>query len=414
MKTIYRERSSTYIDITDNLTFLKDNSFLLTSEKEGFNQIYYYSSEGLLIDKITKDSFDIENIQGVDELKKRIYFRAWNPSPTTKRVYSINFKGSGLEHYGLIDSLTNNIQWCANFQYGVLTETKANNAPMYNVINAKNKLVKSIELNDELTKKLSTLSFAQKEFMEIKMNGVSLSCWMIKPKDFSVNKRYPVLFTIYSGPGSQTVKNEYGGGMDAWYQYLASKGYIIVSVDNRGTGGKGDTFKKCTYKKLGLIESDDIVAVAKYLTTFPYIDKSRIGIYGWSFGGYMSSMCLFRGADVFKTAVAVAPVTDWRYYDNIYTERFMQREVENKAGYDETSLMTYCKNLNDKQKYLLIHGTFDDNVHPQNSFMLLKSLINLNKKYDSEFYPDKSHGISGGLTRLHIYTRITEYILNNL
>ncbi|RYD79252.1 MAG: S9 family peptidase, partial [Sphingobacteriales bacterium] len=298
-------------------------------------------------------------------------------------------------------------------KYFILTSSYAYSAPVTRVYKADGTIVRTMEDNAEFMKKMAEYNFVKKEFMDVPLeNGVKLSAWMIKPRDFNKKKKYPVLFTIYGGPGHQIVTDNWGGGLDIWYQYLADKGYIVVSVDNRGTGGKGADFKKVTYKKTGQLESDDQIAAAKFFSTLPYIDGSRIGIYGWSFGGYMSSMCLMKGADVFKMAVSVAPVTDWRFYDNIYTERYMQRPQDNKAGYDSTSVLTYVPNL--KGKLLLIYGSFDDNVHPQNSMELISKMVELNKQYDSEVYPDKNHSIYGGLTRLHLYTRITDYILQNL
>ncbi|MCX6353183.1 MAG: S9 family peptidase, partial [Bacteroidetes bacterium] len=253
----------------------------------------------------------------------------------------------------------------------------------------------------------------EKEFIKIPISKTEyLNAWIIKPPKMSKTQKYPVLFTIYSGPGSQTVTNSWGGGMEMWYNYLAQHDIIVVSVDNRGTGGRGEDWQKCTYKKLGDIESDDQITAAKWLATQSYVDSTRIGMYGWSFGGYMSSLCLMKGFETFKTAVAVAPVTDWSLYDNIYTERYMQRPKDNPEGYKITSVIPYAKNL--KGNYLLIHGTFDDNVHPQNSILLMDELIKGGKTFNSEFYPNKAHGISGGNARLHVYTRITEFLLEKL
>ncbi len=235
---------------------------------------------------------------------------------------------------------------------------------------------------------------------------------MIKPQDFDESKKYPVLMYVYGGPGAQTVKNSWGGSNYFWYQHLASKGYIIVSVDNRGTGARGAEFKKCTYKQLGKYETIDQIASAKYLQSLPYVDANRIGIWGWSYGGYMSSNCLFKGNDLFKMAMAVAPVTNWRYYDSIYTERYMQTPQENAEGYDDNSPINHVDKL--KGKYLLVHGMADDNVHFQNAVELTEALVQANKQFDVMMYPNRNHGIYGGNTRLHLYTKMTDFVLENL
>ncbi|MGZ5281058.1 MAG: S9 family peptidase [Bacteroidia bacterium] len=424
VKMLYEEKSSTYVDVPNELIFLKDGSFLISSEREGYNQVYHYNKDGKQIKKVTADNFDVADILAVDEDKKQIIYSAIEPNPFSKNIYHVNFDGSSKklisdfsdplngEIYPKTTGRSNAI-YSAGKKYFILTHSSSGVAPVTMIYNAKGKHVRTLENNMDFTKRMIEYNFVKKEFMDVPLeNGVKLSAWMIKPRDFNKKKKYPVLFTIYGGPGHQMVTDQWGGGLDIWYQYLADKGYIVVCVDNRGTGGKGSEFKKVTYKKLGQIESDDQIAAAKYFSTLPYIDGKRIGIYGWSFGGYMSATCLMKGADVFKMAVSVAPVTDWRFYDNIYTERFMQRPQDNKAGYDSTSIMKYVPNL--KGKLLLVHGTFDDNVHPQNSMELISEMIRLNKPFDSEFYPDKNHSIYGGMTRLHLYTRITDYILQNL
>jgi dipeptidyl-peptidase-4 len=235
---------------------------------------------------------------------------------------------------------------------------------------------------------------------------------MIKPSNFDATKKYPVFMTVYGGPGHNTVENAWEGSNYLWYQMLAQKGYIVVSVDNRGTGNRGEAFKKSTYKQLGKLETEDQMEAAVYMASQSYVDAARIGIQGWSYGGYMSSLCITKGADLFKMAIAVAPVTNWRFYDSIYTERFMQTPAENESGYDDNSPINHVGRL--KGKYLLIHGTGDDNVHFQNSVEMVTALVKANKQFDSEFYPDKNHGIYGGNTRLHLYTKMTNFILNNL
>ena len=255
--------------------------------------------------------------------------------------------------------------------------------------------------------------FAKREIIQVPLADVTLNGWMLKPNNFDPNKKYPLLMYVYGGPGSQEVSNSFARSLDfAWYQMLAQKGYIVVCVDNRGTAGRGDNFKKIIYKQMGKYESDDQIAAAKYFKTLPYIDPDRVGIWGWSFGGYLSSLSLFKGEGTFKTAMAVAPVTTWRYYDNIYTERFLQTPQENPSGYDDNSPITWADKM--QGNYLLIHGTADDNVHFQNSMDLVTALNAAGKQYECFFYPNKNHSIYGGNTRYHLYTKLTDFLLRKL
>jgi dipeptidyl-peptidase-4 len=239
-----------------------------------------------------------------------------------------------------------------------------------------------------------------------------LDGFFLKPRNFDASKKYPVLVYQYSGPGSQQVTDSWGGGHFIFHQILVQKGYIVAIIDPRGTGARGEHFKKLTYKQLGKYELEDHLAGAKYLASLPFIDPSRIGIWGWGFGGYMSSLAMTKGAGVFKMGIAVAPVTNWRFYDNIYTERFQQTPQLNASGYDDNSPSTYAKNL--QGNFLLIHGTGDDNVHFQNSVVLQEALINAGKKFRSFYYPDKHHGIQGGPTRLHLYSMMVDYVVESL
>ena len=410
--SLYKEHNNTYIDITDNLFFLPDNSFIITSEKEGWSQIYHYDMFGRLIRKLTPDNFDVTSINGVDEKTGTVYYTSSNPNPLVKFLYSVKIKGGSPKLLLKDQQGQNSAVFSAGYGYFVLSNTTYNTPLNVHIYSIGGSRIRTLEDNAALKRKFEAFNFTPREYMKIPLSdSLYLNAVMFKPQDFNKDKKYPVMVSIYGGPGSQQVINSWGG-LEMWYRYLASKGIIVVVIDNRGTGGRGEAFKKITYKKLGQIESDDQIAAAYWLAKQSYVDGARIGIYGWSFGGYMSAMCITKGADAFKLAVAVAPVTDWRYYDNIYTERYMQRPIENKENYDKGSVMTYVDKL--KGKFLLVHGTFDDNVHPQNSYMLLNEMIRQNKKYDSEFYPNKSHGISGGLTRLHLYNRITNYIVDNL
>jgi len=300
-----------------------------------------------------------------------------------------------------------------DFSYYLLTKSLANEVPVYSLCDGNGKQIRLLEGNTLLKETIGSYNFSNKEFIDITTErGDVLKAWMIKPANFDPSKKYPVFMTVYGGPGHNTVENQWEGSNYLWYQLLAQKGYIIVSVDNRGTGQRGEAFKKSTYLQLGKLETEDQISAAKFLASQSYIDASRIGIQGWSYGGYMSSLCITKGADLFKMAIAVAPVTNWRYYDSIYTERFMQTPEENASGYDDNSPINHVARL--KGKYLLIHGSGDDNVHFQNSVEMVSALVKANKQFDLFFYPDKNHGIYGGNTRLHLYTKMTDFILENL
>jgi len=275
-----------------------------------------------------------------------------------------------------------------------------------------NKRVRALLNNDALIEKTDSFGFSNKEFSTLEVNGEQLNMWMIKPTDFDPAKKYPLLMFQYSGPGSQQVANRWGSGQDWWHKSIADRGYIIACVDGRGTGLKGAAFKKVTYLNLVKYEAQDQIEAAKKLGTLSYVDESRIGIWGWSFGGHMASHCLLTGNDVFSMAIAVAPVTNWRFYDTIYTERFMRTPQENPNGYDLNSPINYADQL--KGKFLIIHGSGDDNVHVQNTLRMVEALIQADKQFEWMIYPDKNHGIYGGNTRNHLYSKMTNFIFENL
>ena len=262
-------------------------------------------------------------------------------------------------------------------------------------------------------KRVSKLNITPPEFFDFKTNaGVTLNGWMIKPSDFDASKKYPVLMFVYGGPGSQDVLKQWGMFNYLWYQMLAQQGYIIVCVDNRGTGGRGRDFRAITYANLGKYETEDQIEAAKYLQSLSYTDNERIGIWGWSYGGYMTALCLTKGNGLFKAGIAVAPVSNWRYYDTIYTERYLKTPQLNPKGYDQNSPINFVSGL--KGKLLLVHGTGDDNVHFQNSMELVNALVNANKQFDVFFYPNRNHGIYGGYTRYHLFKKMTDFLLENL
>ncbi len=412
-KVVLNEKDKAYVDITDNLTFLKDNSFIWTSEKDGYNHIYHYDKSGKLKNQVTKGKWEVTSYYGFDEKNKTVYYQSVENGAINRDVYAISIDGKSKKRITLKTG-TNNATFSPNFQYFINTHSSATSAPYYSLNDSKtSKEVKKIQSNEAVEEKLAKYTISPKEFSTITTEkGHVLNTWMIKPKDFDPTKKYPVFMFQYSGPGSQQVANTWNGTNDYWFMMLAQKGYIVACVDGRGTGFKGADFKKCTQKELGKYEVEDQIDAAKVFGKYTYIDKTRIGIFGWSFGGFMASNCIFQGADTFKTAIAVAPVTSWRYYDSVYTERYMQTPQENASGYDNNSPITHVNKL--KGNFLLIHGTADDNVHVQNTMKMVEALVQANKQFDWAIYPDKNHGIFGGKTRLQLYTKMTNFILEKL
>ncbi|OFX28490.1 MAG: peptidase S9 [Bacteroidetes bacterium GWA2_31_9] len=408
---IYTEENKCYIDINDDLTFLKDNkSFIISSEKEGYNQLYHYDLNGNLINKITKEKYDVTKFLGIDESKSLIYYESAQGEAFERKIMTIILNGTNQKILTDKDGV-NEVNFSTNFKYFIWNNSSARLLKV-TLNTSDGKEIRVLEDNSDLTAKMKSYKFATKKFLTIENSeSDKLNAWMIYPSNFNPEKKYPVFMYVYGGPGNQTVMNEWSYN-DMWFQYLSQLGYFIVSVDNRGTDGRGEAFKKSTYLQLGKLETQDQIDAAKYLQSLPYIDKDRIGIMGWSYGGYMSTLCITKGADVFKMAIAVAPVTNWRYYDNIYTERFMRTPQENPDGYDDNSPINHVSKL--KGKYLLIHGTADDNVHFQNSMELVDKLVKANKQFETFFYPNKNHGIHGGVTRLNLYTKMTDFVLKNL
>jgi dipeptidyl-peptidase-4 len=413
VKTLLEEKSETYIDVHDNLKFLQDGKrFIWSSELGGFNHLYLYGMDGKRINAITSGNFDITEFYGINENTGIVYFQAANPTPMDRSLFTVKLNGKGQKNLLPING-HQSPEFSSDFSFFILNQSNANAPSDYSLYSGEGKLIRTLESNITLKDKLAEYNLSPKTFFNFTTTqGTVLNGWMIKPSNFDATKKYPVFMTVYGGPGHNTVENAWEGSNYLWYQMLAQKGYIVVSVDNRGTGNRGEAFKKSTYKQLGKLETEDQMEAAVYMASQSYVDAARIGIQGWSYGGYMSSLCITKGADLFKMAIAVAPVTNWRFYDSIYTERFMQTPAENESGYDDNSPINHVGRL--KGKYLLIHGTGDDNVHFQNSVEMVTALVKANKQFDSEFYPDKNHGIYGGNTRLHLYTKMTNFILNNL
>lgn len=412
-QTIFTENDAAYIDITDNLTFLNDGKyFIWTSEKSGYNHIYLYNLKGKQVRQITKGNYDVTDFYGIDESNNTVYFASSERSPMHRDVYAVQLNGKNKKI--LTNKIgTNSATFSKNYKYFINQYSNANTPYYFSLFDAKGNEVRMLKDNSNLNNSLAEYALSQKEFFNFKTTeGIDLNGWMMKPHNFDETKQYPVFMYLYGGPGSQQVTDSWGGSNFLWFHMLTQQDYIVACVDNRGTGARGSEFKKCTYQQLGKLETEDQIEANRYLANLPYVDGSRIGIFGWSYGGYMSSLCLLKGADQFKMAIAIAPVTNWRYYDSIYTERYMRTPQENASGYDDNSPINHVEKL--KGKYLLVHGSADDNVHYQNTMEMTNALVNANKQFDLFIYPNKNHGIYGGYTRLHLFTKMTNFIKDNL
>jgi dipeptidyl-peptidase-4 len=408
-KMVVREESDTYIDdpMLDNVKFYADG-FGLLSERDGYSHLYWYAPSGKLLKQVTKGKYVVKEFLGYDSQTGAFYVTSNEESPMRTAVYKIDKNGKKLK----LSAQTgiNNASFSPSMKYFINSYTNLNTPNVTTLNDANGKVVKTLVDNKELRAKIATDGLPQKEFFSFKnAEGTEINGWMMKPTDFSASQKYPVIMYQYSGPGSQNVLDQYGV---TWETYMATQGFVMVCVDGRGTGGRGADYQKCTYMKLGVKEADDQVAAAQYLGTLPYVDKDRIGIWGWSFGGYTTLMSMSQGTPVFKAGVAVAAPTDWRYYDTIYTERFMRTPKENAEGYKASSAFERADKLSGK--LLLIHGMADDNVHFQNCAEYSEHLVQIGKQFDMQVYTNRNHSIYGGNTRMHLYTRITEFFKNNL
>ncbi len=412
-KPMYEEKSATYIEVNDNLIFLdKGAGFLWNSEKDGYNHIYHFDMNGEEVRQITQGEWDVIEFIGYDSNAEAVYYSSAQESPIEQHIYSASLK-RGKPNRLSKKKGNNRAVFSSNFKYYINYHSDANTPYYISLHNARGKEIRVLKENASLKETLAKYTLSKKEFFTFSnSSGTELNCWMIKPRNFDPTKTYPVFVNIYGGPGSNQVNDAYGSTNYLFHQLLAAKGYIVVSCDPRGTMNRGRDFKHATYKQLGKLETEDFIDLAKYLQSLNYVDGERLGMMGWSYGGYMTSLCMTKGADFYKMGIAVAPVTNWRYYDTIYTERFMQTPQENPDGYDDNSPINHVDKL--KGKYLLIHGSADDNVHYQNTMEMINALVAANKQFDHFIYPDRNHGIYGGNTRLHLFTMILNYIEANL
>jgi dipeptidyl-peptidase-4 len=418
---LYEEKNKYYVEINDNWWFLKDGkNFLFTSEMNGYNQLYLYGMDGKKKVQVNKMKYDVAGVEGVDEANRIVYYTLAYPTAVDRNLFASDFEGKntwmltsgrGWHRVELNDSHTQFLDYYSTIStpqvvtlYDIRKTKKVVTAVQNKVVNQSEKLKKLLDQYD----------LGSAELIKVpNSKGDTLNGWMLKPAHFDAGKKYPVLFCNYGGPGSQQVANRFGA-VSMWHQLLAQNGFIIVSVDNTGTGYRGEEFKKKTYLQLGKYEIEDQIDAAKYLGTLPYVDRERIGHWGWSYGGFMSSLAITKGADIFKAAIAVAPVTSWRFYDNIYTERYMRTPQENAKGYDDNSPINFTDRI--KGRFLIIHGTADDNVHFQNSVEMIKALVKSNIDFESAYYPNKNHGISGMAdnTTFHLYSKMTNWLFQNL
>lgn len=413
-ESVYQEENPYYIEESnyDHFIFLDNNHFLMTSERSGHYHIYLHTLDlSTKFTELTTGDWDVTDVFGYDESDGLVWFAAATSSPINRELWTVDLKGK-MKQVSKEEG-THRPQFSSNYKFYIDNFSEANLPSVYTVDKPNGKVIRTIEDNESLRKTMKDYNFSKKEFFTFKTSeGVELNGWKILPPGFDPAKKYPVLMDVYGGPGSQTVLNQYSPFDFTWYQMLAQKGYIIASVDNRGTGARGQEFKKMTYLQLGKYETIDQIEAAKYFASQSFVDSARIGIWGWSYGGFMSTLCITKGADVFSMALAVAPVTNWRYYDNIYTERFMRKPQDNPSGYDDNSPINFADKL--KGKYMVIHGTGDDNVHVQNTMDLTTALLKANKQFEMFLYPNKNHGIYGGNTRFNLYTKMTDFILKNL
>lgn len=409
-RLILREENKAYVD-SDwlfSLTFTA-NGFYYVNEQDGYAHIYQYSPTGVMQRQVTKGNWDVTAFLGVNESTQTVYYQSAEDSPLRRAVYSKDAKGNKVKLTTLEG--TNRAAFSSNFAYYVNTYSSVSTPARIAVYETKSrKELRVLQDNAALKTKLAQYAFSPKEFIKVETaSGIELNAWMVKPANFDPSRKYPVLMTQYSGPNSQQVLDQFG--MD-WEHYLAANDIIVVSVDGRGTGARGEAFRKCTYLRMGELESQDQAEAAQALGKLPYIDAQRFAIYGWSFGGYNTLMAMTTGNGTFKAGIAVAPPTDWKFYDTIYTERFMRTPQENFEGYARTSPLQRAKDL--QGKLLLIHGTADDNVHFAQSLVYAEALVQAGKQFDMHFYKDRDHGISGGNTRMHLYTKICNFLFDNL
>lgn len=416
-RLIYTEKNKRYIetDYLDNFQFLPDDkSFVVLSEQDGYKHLYLYDNSGVKVRQLTAGKFDVLKFYGYDPVEKTFYYQAAALSPMQREVYGATFepkKKVPLTTRKLsTQNGTNNAEFSATYKYFVNNYSNLTTPLTATLHEISGKQLRLLKENNELKSTIAERKIPMKEFFTFKTSeGIELNGWMIKPSGFNPGTKYPAFMTQYSGPNSQEVLDKFG---ISWDNYLAQNGYLVVCVDPRGTGARGEEFRKCTYGQLGKYESDDQIEAAKYLATLPYVDGKNIAIWGWSYGGFMSAMCLAKGGEVFKAGISVAPVTNQRFYDTVYSERYMGLPSQNPEGYDQNSPITLAAGI--KGKLLLVAGTADDNVHYQNTAEFAEAMVQAGVQFQMMSYTNRNHNLRGGNTTMHLYTMFDEFLKVNL
>lgn len=407
---LLQEKSKYYIEVHDNLRFLANSKqFIWSSERSGWNHLYLYEMGSPTPQQLTQGEWEVTDFYGLDEDNARFYFQAAMRSPMQREVYSKSLDGKDMPKTIAAEAGTSSANFSSTFDYFVLNHSSINQPTSYRVANREGKILRTIVDNATIVEKQAATGVQEVEFFDFTTKeGVALNGYIIKPENAGSGRQHPLLMFVYGGPGSQQVLDNWRGQNYWWFQMLVQQGYAVAVVDNRGTGGRGEEFKKMTYLTLGKYETTDQIAAANYLGGLDYINKDRIAIFGWSYGGFMALHGILQGNDVFAAAISVAPVTSWKWYDSIYTERYMRTLEENEDGYKDNSPVYFADRL--KGKLLLVHGMGDDNVHFQHTAEMANALIMANKQFDTYFYPNRNHGIYGGPTRLHLYTKMTNFL----
>ena len=417
VRTVFTEQDSTWVEQFDELRFLNGGKDILwMSERSGWSHLYLFPRDGKAPRALTSGNFDVLSVQRVDTIGKWVYYTASPDNPAQRYLYRISYAkpGAPVRVTPANEPGTHGYNLSPTGRYAVHTYSRFGVPPTTTIVSLPdNRTLRALVDNAALKAKVAGLRLGASEFRQVDIgDGIRLNAWLIKPPNFDSTSHYPVLFFVYGGPGSQTVTDGWGGQNYLWYQMLAQRGYIVASVDNRGTGARGRAWRKIIYKQLGVVETHDQAAAARVIGRLRYVDSTRIGIWGWSYGGFMSLNVITQAPDVYRMAIAVAPVTHWKYYDTIYTERYNGLPQDNAAGYDKGSPLTYAKNL--RGRLLIVHGTGDDNVHFQNTEMMVNALVAANRQFSLMTYPNRNHSISGGTTRQHLYTLLTKFVEENL
>ena len=411
-RAFFTEKNKRYIDegFYDDFIFLPDNKYIvLNSERNGYSHLYLYDRQGFEVKQLTSGNFDVTKFYGFDQVKKIFYYQAAKESPMRREVYFVSLDGKKSGKLST-QSGTNNADFSVGLKYYFNYFSNIETPNQVTLFDQSGKLIRTLEENSDLKKLLKDYQISKKEFFSFKTSeGIELNGWMLKPSNFDPAKKYPVVMTQYSGPNSQEVIDRWSVGYD---DYLAQEGFIVACIDPRGTAVRGEEFRKMTYMQLGKYESDDQVEAAKYLGSLPFVDRNNIAIWGWSYGGFMAALCMEKGADVFRAGISVAPVTNWRFYDSVYTERYMRTPQENPDGYDDNSPLSHAEKI--KGNYLIIHGSADDNVHLQNTMEFTEKMVQADVQFDMAIYTNRNHGIRGGNTSLQLYTKMTNFLKEKL